>query len=81
VNVGSGVDLTIRELTERVAEAVGYRGRIVWDTARPDGAPRKLLDVSLLTRLGWRARIPLEQGLPETVAAYRRERAAGIWRH
>jgi GDP-L-fucose synthase len=81
VNVGSGVDLTIRELTERVAEAVGYRGRIVWDTARPDGAPRKLLDVSLLTRLGWRARIPLEQGLSETVAAYRRERAAGIWRH
>ena len=81
VNVGSGVDLTIRELTERVAEAVGYRGRIVWDTARPDGAPRKLLDVSLLTRLGWRARIPLEQGLSETVAAYRRERAAGVWRH
>ncbi|MBM3873660.1 MAG: GDP-L-fucose synthase [Verrucomicrobia bacterium] len=81
VNVGSGVDLTIRELTERVAAAVGYRGRIVWDTARPDGAPRKLLDVSLLTRLGWRARIPLEQGLPETVVAYRRERAAGTWRH
>jgi GDP-L-fucose synthase len=81
VNVGSGMDLTIRELTERVAAAVGYRGRIVWDPARPDGAPRKLLDVSLLTRLGWRARIPLEQGLPETVAAYRRERAAGTWRY
>lgn len=81
VNVGSGVDLTIKELTERVAASVGYRGRIAWDASRPDGAPRKLLDVSLLTRLGWRARIPLEQGLPDTVAAYRRERAAGIWRH
>jgi GDP-L-fucose synthase len=81
VNVGSGVDLTIKELTERVAAAVGYRGRIAWDTSRPDGAPRKLLDVSLLTRLGWRARIPLEQGLPDTVAAYRRERASGVWRH
>jgi len=80
VNVGSGVDLTIRELTERVAAAVGYRGRIVWDTSRPDGAPRKLLDVSLLAGLGWRARISLEDGLPETVAAYRRERASGTWR-
>jgi GDP-L-fucose synthase len=81
VNVGSGVDLTIRELTERVAAAVGYRGRIVWDTSRPDGAPRKLLDVSLLAGLGWRARISLEDGLSQAVAAYRRERASGTWRH
>ena len=80
VNVGSGEDLTIRELTERVASAVGYRGRIVWDASRPDGTPRKLLDVSLLARLGWRATITLEQGLPDTVAAYRRERATGAWR-
>lgn len=80
VNVGSGSDLTIRELTERVASAVGYRGRIVWDASRPDGTPRKLLDVSLLAGLGWRATITLEQGLPDTVAAYRRERATGAWR-
>jgi nucleoside-diphosphate-sugar epimerase len=57
VNVGTGVDCTIRQLAETVARVVGFSGRLVWDTTKPDGAPRKLLDVSRLAALGWRAQI------------------------
>ena len=64
INVGTGIDLTIREIAETVMEAVGYRGRIVFDTSKPDGTPRKVLDVSALRRLGWSARIALVEGLP-----------------
>jgi GDP-L-fucose synthase len=63
INVGTGSDVTIRELTERVAAATGYKGRIAWDASKPDGTPRKLLDVSRLAGLGWRARISLEEGI------------------
>ncbi|WUH93827.1 GDP-L-fucose synthase [Streptomyces sp. NBC_00433] len=63
VNVGCGEDLTIRELAETVADVVGYRGRIGWDTAKPDGTPRKLLDVSRLFALGWRPLIGLRDGV------------------
>lgn len=63
VNVGCGQDLTIAELAQVVAEVVGFRGRIGWDTTKPDGTPRKLLDVSKLTGLGWRPRIPLAEGI------------------
>ena len=59
INVGTGTDVTIRELTELVAEVTGYRGRIVWDATKPDGTPRKLMDVSRLSALGWRARVDL----------------------
>jgi GDP-L-fucose synthase len=68
INVGTGTDVTIRELTERVAAATGYKGRVTWDATKPDGTPRKLLDVSRMTALGWRARIGLAEGIP---AAYR----------
>jgi GDP-L-fucose synthase len=68
VNIGSGEDITIREIAELIREIVGYRGRIAWDTSKPDGTPRKLLDVSRLHRLGWQHRIGLRQGL----AAYYR---------
>lgn len=71
VNVGVGADITIRELATAVADAVGYRGETAWDTDEPDGTPRKLLDVSLLAGLGWRARTSLEEGLRRTVAWYR----------
>jgi len=77
INIGSGTDVTIRELTETVAQVVGYQGRITWDTTKPDGTPRKLLDVSKLAALGWRARIPLREGIEKTYAAYRAEKAAG----
>ncbi len=63
INVGTGEDLTIRELAERIGRVVGYRGRIVFDTTKPDGAPRKLLDVSRLRSLGWAPRVGLDEGL------------------
>jgi GDP-L-fucose synthase len=68
VNVGTGVDCTIRELAETIARVTGFRGRLVWDTTKPDGAPRKLLDVSRLAALGWRAQTGLEEGLRQTYA-------------
>jgi GDP-L-fucose synthase len=63
LNVGTGEDVTIAEFAQTVANVVGYSGRLVYDASRPDGTPRKLLDVSKLTELGWRARIGLEDGL------------------
>jgi GDP-L-fucose synthase len=63
VNVGTGEDVTIRELAETVMQVVGFKGRIVFDATKPDGTPRKLLDVSRLTTLGWRARTPLLEGM------------------
>jgi GDP-L-fucose synthase len=77
INVGTGVDVTIRELTELVAEVVGYRGQIVWDALKPDGTPRKLLDVSKLAALGWRARIALRDGVTATYRNFLEEKAAG----
>jgi GDP-L-fucose synthase len=70
LNVGTGVDLTIRELAEAVATATGFDGTILWDTSKPDGTPRKQLDVSRLAAMGWTASIPLTQGLRETVGAF-----------
>jgi GDP-L-fucose synthase len=63
INVGTGVDCTIRELAETVARVTGFAGRLVWDSGKPDGTPRKLMDVSRLAALGWRATIGLEPGL------------------
>lgn len=66
INVGTGVDCTIRELVETVAKVVGFKGRIEFDSSKPDGAPRKLMDVSRLKQLGWQAQVSLEQGLQQT---------------
>lgn len=66
VNVGTGTDCTIRELAETMAHVIGYQGEIVFDTSKPDGAPRKLLDITRLKKLGWTADITLEQGLRDT---------------
>jgi GDP-L-fucose synthase len=66
INVGTGEDLTIRELAEMIAEVTGFRGRITQDTSKPDGTPRKLLDVSRLRALGWQPKIPLREGLRTT---------------
>ncbi|WP_079168438.1 GDP-L-fucose synthase family protein [Streptomyces colonosanans] len=71
VNVGCGSDLTIRELAATVAEVTGFTGRIAWDTTRPDGTPRKLLDISRLARLGWKPAIPLRDGIAATYAHWR----------
>ena len=70
LNVGTGVDLSIRELAEAVATATGYQGAIEWDLSKPDGTPKKQLDVSRMVALGWRARIPLAEGVPSTVALF-----------
>jgi GDP-L-fucose synthase len=73
LNVGTGIDLSIRELAEAVASVTGFRGTIHWDTSKPDGTPKKQLDVSRLASLGWRARIPLAEGLANTVALFREQ--------
>jgi GDP-L-fucose synthase len=71
VNVGTGEDVTIKELAGIVADAVGYTGAIEWDTSKPDGTPRKLLDVSRLKRSGWAPTTTLEEGIASTVQWYR----------
>ncbi len=63
VNAGSGKELSIKELTGLVAKVVGYEGEILWDTTKPNGTPRKLLDVSKSAALGWRYKTELEEGL------------------
>lgn len=70
VNIGCGEDLTIRELAETVAEVVGYRGKLVFDSTKPDGAMQKLLDVSRMTRMGWTATTSLSEGVSIAYKAY-----------
>jgi GDP-L-fucose synthase len=71
INIGTGVDVTIRELAELVASVVGFEGRLVFDATKPDGTPRKLLDVSRLHALGWKARMGLEDGVREAWGAWK----------
>lgn len=73
VNVGTGTDITIGELAEMIQRVTGYEGRIVFDSTKPDGTPRKLLDVSKLASLGWNATIPLEEGIARTYEWYKTE--------
>ena len=70
INVGTGEDTTIGDLAHLVGKVVGYQGEILFDTSKPDGTPRKLLDVSKLHALGWRARVPLEEGLQRAYQAF-----------
>jgi GDP-L-fucose synthase len=72
LNVGTGSDVSIGEFARLIADIVGYRGNIVFDTSRPDGAPQKLLDVSRLTHLGWQAKIPLRDGLEQAYSDFLR---------
>jgi GDP-L-fucose synthase len=80
INVGVGEDLSIRELATLVSEIVGYEGRLEFDTSKPDGTPRKLLDVSKLHGLGWQASIGLREGLEETYRWYVEQLATGSLR-
>ena len=68
--MGSGKDIHIAELAKIVQEVVGYEGDVSWDAAMPDGTPRKLLDISRLTRLGWKPRISLREGIKSTYEWY-----------
>ena len=76
INVGSGRDIMIRELADMVKDVVGYTGAINWDSSKPDGTPRKLLDVSRLSGIGWQPSIPLRQGLAETVEWFMRNQGS-----
>ncbi|MDP3713041.1 MAG: GDP-L-fucose synthase [Mycobacteriales bacterium] len=80
INVGTGVDVTIKELAELVQRVVGYSGELAWDTSKPDGTPRKLLDVSRLETLGWKASIELEDGVRSTYAWFLEHVADGTLR-
>ncbi|MYM76015.1 NAD-dependent epimerase/dehydratase family protein [Duganella sp. FT134W] len=77
INIGSGNEITIAALAQLVADVVGYEGGLCFDDSKPDGTPRKLLDVSRINQLGWRARTPLAVGLRETYHAYLRTRHSG----
>ena len=70
INVGCGEDLTVRELAELIRDVVGFKGRLTFDASKPDGTPRKLLDVSRMTALGWRPRISLREGLGKVYTEY-----------
>jgi GDP-L-fucose synthase len=78
VNVGCGEDLSIRELAQLIASVVGFQGSIEWDTTKPDGTPRKLLDVSRLRALGWQPKIPLDTGIRQTYEWFRQHQASSI---
>ena len=71
LNVGTGVDLTIRSLAEQIAAVVGFVGDLLWDTTKPDGTPKKQLDVSRLQAMGWSASMPLSEGLPRAYADFK----------
>jgi GDP-L-fucose synthase len=72
INIGTGEDLTIRELSDMVKTVTGYSGRVLWDHTQPDGMPQKLLDVSVLNRLGWKPAISLDEGLRQTYQTYQK---------
>jgi GDP-L-fucose synthase len=71
INVGCGEDITIRELAELICEVVGFDGELAWDTTKPDGTPRKLLDISKIRALGWKPEIPLRDGIARTYDWFR----------
>ena len=80
MNVGTGFDLSIKELAKQVARIVGYKGTIEWDASKPDGTPKKQLNVSRLSNLGWTAKISLERGLPLAIEDFKQQRATGLLR-
>ena len=73
LNVGSGSEITIRRLSEKIADLIGYQGEIYWDTSMPDGTPRKLLDISKIKSLGWKPKIQLDEGLKLTIDDFERK--------
>ena len=77
INIGTGEDISIKELAQKVALATGYSGNIEWDSSKPDGTPRKVLDVSKIHALGWKPTITLDEGIARTIAWYREANARG----
>jgi GDP-L-fucose synthase len=70
INIGTGEDLTIKELALTIADVVGYQGDVIWDTSKPDGTPRKLLNLDRINEMGWKASITLRQGIESVYADY-----------
>jgi len=70
INIGTGVEISMKELADIMKSMIGFRGKIIWDTTKPDGVPRKFLDVLKINSLGWRAKVTLKQGLEETISEY-----------
>ena len=77
LNIGTGSDLSIRELAQRIAKSAGFKGEIKWDSSKPDGTPRKVLDVSKAKALGWAPQISLRDGIASTIAWYKDATAKG----
>ena len=77
INIGTGTDLTIRELAELICDVVGFEGELTWDASKPDGTPRKLLDISKIKSLGWAPTIPLREGIAQTYEWFRNSGAVG----
>ena len=80
LNVGTGIDISIKELAQDLAEAIGFNGEIIWDSNKPDGTPKKQLDVSRLSAMGWEAKIRLKDGLKMAVADFLERRKKGVLR-
>jgi GDP-L-fucose synthase len=76
INIGTGYDITIKELAGLIADIIGYSGNTEWDTSKPNGTPRKLLDVSRIERLGWKSKITLKDGLLKTIKWYEKQNIA-----
>ena len=74
INVGTGKDVTIREIAKTIKRVVGYKGKLTFDTAKPDGAPRKLIDVTRLSKMGWSYNVDLNNGLKKTYKWYLEQR-------
>ena len=73
LNVGTGIDIKIKDLATKISKIAGYRGEIIWDTTKPDGTPRKLLNVDRFKRLGWEPNISLEKGIVQTLNSFEKE--------
>ena len=77
LNVGSKYEISIKDLAKKIALKCGYKGRVIWDNSKPDGTPRKKLDISKLTNLGWQAKTNLDIGISKTIEAYSNEKKSG----
>ena len=76
LNVGTGEDLTIKNLAEKISSIVNFNGEILWDNSKPDGTPKKQLDISRIKKLGWEPKIPLEEGILKSIRSYEREKSS-----
>ena len=71
LNVGTGVDIKIKDLATLISNIMGFKGKIIWDTSKPDGTPKKLLDVSRINKLGWKSKIKINEGLIDTIKSFK----------